>query len=296
MEKFWKDGGTLMTFYLNEEQKSLIKKHYQNYKVDNKNSSYEIFQYHNLTIEIYQKKVIFKGSKEDIIEEYRNNWNQFDKNESPIIGNAEFGIDNFFGPIVIISSYIGSGNLEKLRLLNIRDYENLSQSKFIELAQDIMKTVIFESVIINNRKYNQWIDAGYNANIIKTWGENQSLVRMLQHRIQYDMIIIEQYISEDTYYQYIENMRDNRNKIIKDKVKFVKNAESKFLAVTCSSIISRYLFLEEIKKIKGVNPEIIPLGAGKEVKTFLAKIKNEKTIEFNKFLERYSKKSFTNFN
>lgn len=284
-----------MTFYLNQKQKSLIKEHYQNYKVDNKNSSYELFQYHNITIEIYQEKVIFKGTKEDIIAEYRRIWNQLDENQSPVIGNAEFGINNFFGPLVIISSYIGSGNLEKLRLLNIRDYKDLSQSKFIELAQDIMKTIIFESVIINNRKYNQWIDAGYSPNIIKTWGENQTLVRMLQHRIQYDTIVIDQYINEDTYYKYIENMKDNRNKIIKDKVQFVTNAESKYLAIACSNIISRYLFLEEIKKIKGINTNTIPLGTGKEVNIFLEKIKNEKTIEFNKFLERHSKKSFTEF-
>ncbi|WP_342272994.1 hypothetical protein [Spiroplasma endosymbiont of Acasis viretata] len=284
-----------MTFYLNQKQKSLIKEHYQNYKVDNKNSSYELFQYHNITIEIYQEKVIFKGTKEDIIAEYRSIWNQLDENQSPVIGNAEFGINNFFGPLVIISSYIGSGNLEKLRLLNIRDYKDLSQSKFIELAQDIMKTIIFESVIINNRKYNQWIDAGYSPNIIKTWGENQALVRMLQHRIQYDTIVIDQYINEDTYYKYIENMKDNRNKIIKDKVQFVTNSESKYLAIACSTIISRYLFLEEIKKIKGIDTNTIPLGTGKEVNVFLEKIKNEKTIEFNKFLERHSKKSFTEF-
>ncbi|WJG71128.1 hypothetical protein [Spiroplasma ixodetis] len=284
-----------MTFYLNQKQKSLIKEHYQSYKVDNKNNSYELFQYHNITIEIYQEKVIFKGTKEDIIAEYRSIWNQLDENQSPVIGNAEFGINNFFGPLVIISSYIGSGNLEKLRLLNIHDYKDLSQSKFIELAQDIMKTIIFESVIINNRKYNQWIDAGYSPNIIKTWGENQALVRMLQHRIQYDTIVIDQYINEYTYYKYIENMKDNRNKIIKDKVQFVTNAESKYLAIACSTIISRYLFLEEIKKIKGIDTNTIPLGTGKEVNIFLEKIKNEKTIEFNKFLERHSKKSFTEF-
>lgn len=284
-----------MTFYLNEKQKSLIKKHYQNYKVDNQNSNYELFQYQNITIEVHLEKVIFKGAKEDIIAEYRSNWNQLDINQSPIIGNAEFGINNFFGPIVIISSYIGSGNLEKLRLLNIRDYKELSQNKFIELAQDIMKTIIFESVIINNRKYNQWIDAGYSPHIIKTWGENQALVRMLQHRIQYDTIIVDQYINENSYYEYIEHMKDNRNKIIKDKVEFISNAESKYLAVTCSTIISRYLFLEEIKKIKGIDTNMIPLGTGEEVKIFLAKIKNDKTIEFNKFLERHSKKSFTEF-
>ncbi|WP_425380956.1 hypothetical protein [Spiroplasma endosymbiont of Polydrusus pterygomalis] len=284
-----------MTFYINEKQKALIKQHYQNYKIDNNDNSYESFQYHNITIEIYKNKVIFKGNKEEIVEEYRSNWNQLDKNQSPIIGNAEFGINNFFGPIVIISSYIGSGNLEKLRLLNIRDYKELSESKFIELAQDIMKTIIFESVIINNRKYNQWIDAGYHPNTIKTWGQNQALVRMLQHRIQYDKIIIEKYINETTYYQYIENMKDNRNKIIKDKVEFLTNAESKYLAVTCSTIISHYLFLEEIKKIKGIDPNFIPLGAGQEVNLFLAKIKNEKHIEFNKFLDRHSKKSFTEF-
>lgn len=283
-----------MTFYLNEEQKAVIKSYYQNYAVNNTTGNYDyLFAYNNIQIEVYKDKVIFNGPKKEIIEEYRNHWKIFDINECPIIGNDEFGSNNFFGPIVVISCYIGSGNLEKLRALDIRDYKNLNTQQFTELAQGIMKIIIFESVIINNRKYNQWIDAGYSPTVIKTWGQNQALVRILQHKIQYEKIIIEQYVTKDVYYEEIESMSANKNKIIKDKVEFIKNAEAKFLAVTCSTIISRYLFLEEIKKIKIVNADNIPLGAGLEVKEFLTKIKAQKGLEFTKFIERHSKKIFS---
>gem|GEM_PF-875635 len=45
--------------------------------------------------------------------------------------------------------------LEKLRLLNVKDSKTLNDKTIYPLANQIMKIVTFESVIINNRKYNQ---------------------------------------------------------------------------------------------------------------------------------------------
>src|SRR5436189_6283536 len=96
---------------------------------------------------------------------------------------------------------------------------------------------------------------------------------MLQHKALYDRIIINQYINEKEYYENINNMVANKNKIIKDKVEFVNKAESKYLAVICSAIISRYLFLEEINKIRTFSDDEIPLGAGTDVTNYCINIK-----------------------
>lgn len=285
-----------MTFYLNEEQKSLIRKHYQGFEITNEDTVCEqLFKFHNITIEFFKDKVIFNGPREDIIAQYRDYLKHFDAHNWPVIGNDEFGLDNYFGPVVIVSSYIGSSNLEKLRLFNIEDYKNLSPEKFKELAFDIMKTIIFESVIINNRKYNQWTtDAGYSHDIIKTWGHNQALVRMLQHKAPYDRIIINQYINEKTYYDNINNMAANKNKIIKDKVEFINKAENKYLAVMCSTIISRYLFFEEINKIRTFSDDDIPLGSGTDVTNFCLNVKAKLGNAFPSFVDRHCKKDFPN--
>ncbi|WP_342275976.1 hypothetical protein [Spiroplasma endosymbiont of Nebria brevicollis] len=284
-----------MTFYLNEEQKSLIKKHYQGFEIINeKNKSESLFKFHDITIEFFKNKVTFQGPREDIIAQYRDFLKNFDVHNWPVIGNDEFGLDNYFGPIVIVSSYIGSSNLEKLRLFNIENYKNLPKDKFKELAFDIMKTIIFESVIINNRKYNQWTDAGYSHDIIKTWGQNQALVRMLQHKVPYDHIIINQYTNEKRYYDNINNMTANKNKVIKDKVEFINTAESKYLAVMCSTIISRYLFLEEIDKIRTFSDYDIPLGSGTDVTNYCINMKLKMGATFPNFLDRHCKRDFPN--
>lgn len=284
-----------MTFYLSNEQKSLIKKHYQGFEITNEDAKREhVFKFHNITIEIFKDKVIFHGPREDIIDQYRDYLKIFDAHNWPVIGNDEFGLNSYFGPVVVVSSYIGSSNLEKLRLFNIENYKNLSKDKFKELAFDIMKTIIFESVIINNRKYNQWTDTGYNHDTIKTWGQNQALVRMLQHKAPYDRIIIDQYINEKTYYDSLNNMTANKNKIIKDKVEFINNAESKYLAVMCSAIISRYLFLEEINKIRTFSDDDIPLGTGTDVTNYCINIKMKMGTAFPNFVDRHCKKDFPN--
>lgn len=284
-----------MVFYLEKEEKAKIINHYLPYEVNNKNVHVEkVYKYNNLTISLYHNKVLFQGPLEEIIREYRDYWYIFDEKEKSIIGNDEVGTGDYFGPIVITSCYLSSAMLEKLRLLNVKDSKTLNDKTIYPLANQIMKIVTFESVIINNRKYNQWIAEGYNANVIKAWGHNQVLVKMLQHKNQYKKIVIDQFVDRKLYYQYLENMAANKNKIIQDNVFFTIKAENKFLAVACSAIISRYLFLEEIKKISIELEVRIPLGAGAEVDKFFVQHQDLFDKDIKKFLLRHTKYHFAN--
>lgn len=284
-----------MVFYLEKSEKEQITNHYRSYEINNNNiHAQKVFKYHNLTISLYNNKVLFQGPLTEIIREYRDFWHIFDDKEKFIIGNDEVGTGDYFGPIVITSCYLGSGMLEKLRLLNIRDSKTLDSKAIYYLANQIMKIVTFESVIINNRKYNQWINEGYNANVIKAWGHNQVLVKMLQHKNHYEKIVIDQFVDQKLYYQYLTNMAANKNRIVKDNVLFTIKAENKYLAVACSAIISRYLFLEEIKKIATELKVAIPLGAGAEVDNFFIKNQSLFDKDIKKFLFRHTKYHFAN--
>lgn len=282
-----------MVFYLSSEEKEKIINHYKAYEVDNKNiHAQKVFKYNNLTITLYKDKVMFQGPWSEISIEYRDYWHIFDDKETFVIGNDEVGTGDYFGPIVVTSCYLGSGMLEKLRQLGIKDSKDLDDKVIYQLANAIMKIVLFESVIINNRKYNQWIEQGYNANVIKAWGHNQVLVKILQHKIHYEKIVIDQFVDSKLYFQYLENMEANKNRIVKENTFFTTKAESKFLAVACSAIISRYLFLEEIKKISEEVKLPIPLGAGKPVTDFFVNNKEELPKDLKKFLLRHTKYHF----
>lgn len=284
-----------MIFSLNENEKNKILKHYNTYKIQHNNAyAEEVFEYNNLKITVFKNKVMFQGPISEIIEEYRKYWYIFDLKQGNVIGNDEVGTGDYFGPIVITSTYITQAMLEKLRQLPIRDSKLISNEQIYLLANKIMKIVTFESVVINNRRYNQWISQGFNANVIKAWGHNQVLVKMLQHKIFYNEIVIDQFVNENKYYSYLENENINKNKIIKEKVVFTIKAESKYLAVACSAIISRYLFLEEIKKISLELKDNVPLGAGEIVDNFTIQ-HNKKTIkDLDKFLLKNAKYHFAN--
>lgn len=284
-----------MVFYLSQSEKEKIINHYRGYEVDNRNvHAQKVYKYNNLTIILYRDKVVFQGPWSEITTEYRDYWHIFDQKESFVIGNDEVGTGDYFGPIVVTSCYIGSGMLEKLRQLGIKDSKALNDKTIYQLANAIMKIVLFESVIINNRKYNQWIGQGYNANVIKAWGHNQVLVKILQHKNHYEKIVIDQFVEEKKYYQYLENMEANKNRIVREKVFFTTKAESKYLAVACSAIISRYLFLEEIKKISEEVKFLIPLGAGQPVSNFFHQHRDELPKDLKKFLLRHTKYHFAN--
>lgn len=284
-----------MVFYLAKEEKEKIINHYKQYEVDHKNvHAQKVYKYNNLTITLYNEKVMFQGPWSEIIAEYRDYWYIFDEKETFVIGNDEVGTGDYFGPIVVTSCYLGSGMLEKLRQLGIKDSKALDDKTIYQLANTIMKIVLFESVVINNRKYNQWISQGYNANVIKAWGHNQVLVKILQHKNHYEKIVIDQFVDSKLYYQYLENMEANKNRIVKDKVFFTTKAESKYLAVACSAIISRYLFLEEIKKIAEEIKLPVPLGAGKPVNDFFLNNQEDLPKDLKKFLLRHTKYHFAN--
>ena len=72
---------------------------------------------------------------------------------------------------------------------------------------------------------------------------------------------------EKAYYNHLKSMPE----VVKN-ITFITKAEDKCLSVACSSIISRYIFLKEIKKLSEKYNTIIPLGASEEVDKVAAQI------------------------
>ena len=89
---------------------------------------------------------------------------------------------------------------------------------------------------------------------------NKVLVDITKKVKDYDFIIVDKFAKESNYFKYLKETKT----IVKD-ITFLEKAENKHLSVAASSIISRYIFLKEIKKLSDKLKINLPLGAGNKV-------------------------------
>ena len=97
----------------------------------------------------------------------------------------------------------------------------------------------------------------------------------------YDNIVVDQFENPKSYYNHLS---DAKFKIY--NITFLTKAEDQCLSVACSSLISRYIFLQEMDKIsKSVGIEL-PKGASDLVdvvgKEIVKKFGNDKLKEISK--------------
>ena len=104
----------------------------------------------------------------------------------------------------------------------------------------------------------------------------------------YHKIIVDQFTSPKSYFTYLkqENITEKVTKIT-----FLTKGESKHLSVAAASVISRYIFLQEIDKISEKYKINIPKGASTEVD----KVAKEILLKYGKTeLNKITKENFKN--
>ncbi len=177
------------------------------------------------------------------------------------VGSDEVGTGDYFGPIVVTASYVKKEDVEELIKLGVGDSKKISDDKIKKIAPIIAKKITYRSLILSNSEYNEKYRKDVNMNKIKAIMHNKVLYQLInEENVKYDYIIVDEFAKEARYYEYLTGI----SQIQKD-ITFITKAEDKNLAVACSSIISRYIFLKEFDKI--CTSLKIPLvkGAGKDV-------------------------------
>ncbi len=260
---------------VNEETKQKMIEYYKD-KLREKTPPYAIFQAQEMDtiITMYNSgKVMFQGTSADID---ANMWTELtetnkDKNENSeqydkymtcsSIGSDEVGTGDYFGPIVVTASYVNKKDIPYLKELKVADSKKLTDDQIRKIAPKIIKKIKYKSLILKNTEYNERHSKDTNMNKIKAIMHNNAL-SSLKNEIndEIDYIIIDEFTKEKRYYEYIKELPN----ILKG-ITFMTKAEDKNLAVACSSIISRYIFLEEFDKICDKYHLPIPKGAGTKV-------------------------------
>ena len=225
-------------------------------------------------------KVVFQGVDADLASDYwiatekinsgRNALVEKDKKEDkkeerviPLnvssIGSDEVGTGDFFGPIVVTASYVSRDNVSYLIDLGVKDSKKLTDDKIKEIVPKIIQKVPYQTLVLDNYKYNTFYGEDMNMNKIKAVLHNKVLCEMVNKGYLYDYVVVDQFEYPGSYFKHIKDSKYQ----FKD-ITFLTKAEDKCLSVACASMISRYIFLNEMDKLsKKYNIEI-PKGAGNE--------------------------------
>ena len=176
------------------------------------------------------------------------------------IGSDEVGTGDYFLPIVVTACFMDKSNIKFLESLKVHDSKKLTDKKILSVAPLIMKKIPYESIILSNKEYNEWVNKGINMNKVKAIMHNKMLFKMKSKGFNYDKIIVDQFCLPGVYYNYLREIKDKVTGIT-----FMTKAEDKNLSVACASIISRYIFLKEQEKLEKSLGILIPKGAGIKV-------------------------------
>lgn len=176
------------------------------------------------------------------------------------IGSDEVGTGDYFLPIVVTACFMDKVNIKFLESLKVHDSKKLTDKKILSVAPLIMKKIPYESIILSNKEYNEWVNKGINMNKVKAIMHNKMLFKMKSKGFNYDKIIVDQFCLPGVYYNYLREIKDKVTGIT-----FMTKAEDKNLSVACASIISRYIFLKEQEKLEKSLGVLIPKGAGIKV-------------------------------
>ena len=181
------------------------------------------------------------------------------------VGSDEVGTGDYFGPIVVTASYVTRGDVKFLEELGVCDSKKINDEKILKIAPQIAKRVKYRSLILSNLEYNTKYTKDINMNKIKSIMHNKVLYQLVhEEQPEYDYIIVDEFAREARYYGYLTGIND-----VQRDITFMTKAEDKNLAVACSSIISRYIFLKEFDKlsdslgiplVKGAGSEVVKIG------------------------------------
>ena len=136
--------------------------------------------------------------------------------------------------------YIDERDYDWLMSLNIRDPKLMTPQEVIDIAREIKDRLVYSLLILDNSHYNQMAAAGHNLANIKAKLYNQAVTNVMQKvAMKIDKKVVNQFVSPKTYYNYLKN-----EVIVVKDLSFEQKGEEQYLAIMCSSILSKYAFYQ----------------------------------------------------
>lgn len=300
-----------IVFKLSDNLKNKFIKFYEQFKCE-KTPPYAVFQAKNydVVITMYESgKVMFQGIGADIeasiwidAEKRLNNKiidasgkekkkdNKKDNNDFFIndssIGSDETGCGDFFGPVVVVASYVSKENISFMKELGVKDSKKITDDKIKEIAPVLIQKIPYVCQILNNETYNKNPDI--NMVKLKVILHNKALCSLVEkYNPEYKYAVVDEFVNSKKYYEYLNDAAKKLNNIT-----FFTKGESKCMAVAASSIIARYMFLKQMNQLDNQVGFHLQKGAGPLVDDQIKTIINEKGKDY---LKSIAKLNFNNY-
>lgn len=181
--------------------------------------------------------------------------------EWSVAGSDEVGKGDFFGPLVVVASFVDRKHISLLRELGVRDSKHLNDTEIRRIARDLHAVIPYTYRILHNQEYNQMQQTMTQGKMTALM-HNDVLQRLLnQLETRPEAILIDQFAEKSVYYKHLSNIVNP----VRENVYFSTKAEQLHVAVAASSIIARAIFLKEMDKLSETTGVVIPKGAGAKV-------------------------------
>ena len=206
--------------------------------------------------------------------------------QSNSIGSDEVGTGDYFGPIVVTAAYVAKENIPFLEELGVKDSKKLNDEKILEIVPKIIKKIPYYSIVLSNEKYNSHRNEDINMNKMKAILHNQALAHLINEQVNIDYVVVDQFAKPYVYYNYLKDAGN-----VVRNITFMTKAEDKCLSVACASLISRFIFLKEFRKLEDKVDAFLPKGAGEKVDEVALRLVKKHGIEI---LNKIAKLNFKN--
>lgn len=185
-------------------------------------------------------------------------------NSVPQAGSDEVGTGDYFGPVCVCAALITNDNIDLIRKLGVRDSKKLSDMEIREIVPAFIGQVAHSLLILPPEKYNE-VHETNNMVSLKCLLHNQAFVHLSRKAVLPGLIVIDQFVSEKSYYRYLSGQPE----VIRN-IHFETKAEDKYPAVGAASLIARYAFLKSMDQMGEKYNTEFPKGAGDNVDRFTA--------------------------
>ena len=160
----------------------------------------------------------------------------------------------------------------------------MKDNEIKKVVPEIIKRIPYNTFVLSNKQYNELYNSDMNMNKMKAILHNKVLSYFAdKNKYPYDNIVVDQFENPRSYYNHLS---DAKFKVY--NITFLTKAEDQCLSVACASLISRYIFLEEMDKISKSVGIDIPKGAsdlvdacGKEIISKFGKDKLKEIAKLN---------------
>ena len=203
-----KQKQTTITLKVSEKTKKQMLEFFDDLKRP-KTPPYAVFQAQDgdTVVTLYESgKAVFQGRDADLSSDFwiatekinsgkaettnsQNKKKETEYNPLPLrinsIGSDEVGTGDYFGPIVVTSSYVSKENIDFLLELRVKDSKKLTDIDILKIVPQIIKVIPYKTYILNNKEYNTQYK-NYNMNAMKAILHNKVLYELAQKYPNYD--------------------------------------------------------------------------------------------------------------